>query len=426
MEMEDDMVDSNPSIHLDNLIEDHEDTENSDRVLCESVKKMVLTTVNTRLKRRTAKKLKRKRAVQTGSDADDETKAYSRCSVSYFYQVLERVRSYAHYSDLVRRMGFGDMLELDDCCIPRDFVQWVADNVNTDAEDINIDCKSIHLTPQSVSDSVGVPSGNLPVDDDEEWGKACFLALFGLSEVPSIRFFGSKILQEEILPDDVFCRCFMSVCLGTFLCPNSNTKLSTKYMGALIVVEKIKERNWAKFVHEWMVFYIKKYLQQRLKNKQSNLTLGGCIYHLAVRCLDFIDFGGVHLPGTLPRIRVWKGNLLKLFSEMYMDRNGKYGAYPVRDLCNTCYAKAKSIAQVKNLCNIVLRESMDAFDGDLLTNKVKEVISNSFTSHMMDQDLNTCLKDQSLVLDGVHAFLSYKRENSQDTLKLNSSQDNQN
>jgi hypothetical protein len=193
-----------------------------------------------------------------GSEADNELPAYSRCSISYLFKVLEKVRSCARYVELVKWMGFGDTLHLDDCCVPRFFVQWVADNVSIDEEVIRIGCKSIGLSPQSVADCLGTPIGGLQVDSDEETGKAAFLALFGLIEVPSIRFFGKKNLGKEVLPDGVFCRCFMAVCLGTFFCPNSNTKISTNYMGALVVVDKIKDRNWSKYIHEWTMAYIKK------------------------------------------------------------------------------------------------------------------------------------------------------------------------
>jgi hypothetical protein len=90
-------------------------------------------------------------------------------------------------------MGFGDALHMDNCSVPRSFVQWVADNVSTDEEIIRIGCKSIELSPQSVVDSLGTPIGGIPVDSDEENGKVAFLALFGLIEVLSIRFFGKKI-----------------------------------------------------------------------------------------------------------------------------------------------------------------------------------------------------------------------------------------
>jgi hypothetical protein len=50
---------------------------------------------------------------------------------------------------------------------------------------------------------------------------------------------------------------------------------------------------------------------------------------MQVRCLDFIDFGYVQLPKTIPRIKVWRGKLIKVFSDMYMGTDGSYGAYPV-------------------------------------------------------------------------------------------------
>jgi hypothetical protein len=84
----------------------------------------------------------------------------------------------------------------------------------------------------------------------------------------------------------------MAVSLGTFYCPNSNTKISTKYMGALVDVDKIKDRNWSRYIHEWLMWYIKKYQADPLNAKQLNRTLGGCIYHLVVcfLCLLFCIF----------------------------------------------------------------------------------------------------------------------------------------
>lgn len=149
--------------------------------------------------------------------------------------------------------------------------------------------KSIPVNPKSFEDILGIPSGELPVETDEEVGKAAFLELFGLSEVPSIRYFGDKIIDAKDLTDEEFCRCFMCVVLGAFICPKSSPRPSTKYMGALIEVEKIKDRNWSKFAHNWMMCYITKYLKERANHNKSTLTLGGCIYQLAVRTLDCLQ-----------------------------------------------------------------------------------------------------------------------------------------
>jgi hypothetical protein len=56
------------------------------------------------------------------------------------------------------------------------------------------------------------------------------------------------------------------------------------------------------------------------------------LFFFQVRCLDFIDFGVIKMPCTLPRIKVWKSKLIKVFSDMYLGTDGKYGAFPVRQV----------------------------------------------------------------------------------------------
>jgi hypothetical protein len=48
-----------------------------------------------------------------------------------------------------------------------------------------------------------------------------------------------------------------------------------------------------------------------------------------VRYLDFLDFGGIQLPTTLPRISIWKGKLIKHFSELDKGTDGIYGVTSV-------------------------------------------------------------------------------------------------
>jgi hypothetical protein len=216
-----------------------------------------------------------------GSDEDGVPKAYSRFSTSCFYEVIQKVLACPRMISLVKEMGFGFMLELDDCHIPRAFVQWLADNASSDARYIILNGVSISLDAIIVEDTFGIPGGQIPIEGDEESGKSCFLALFGLSDVPYTRLFADKILNEE-LPDAMFKRCFMTVCLATILCPTSSTKPSTKYMGALVDIENVNNLNWSKFVSDWLRMFILKYLKDKLKQNRLTITFGGCIYHLAV------------------------------------------------------------------------------------------------------------------------------------------------
>ena len=179
-------------------------------------------------------------------------------------------------------MGFQETLHIDDCYIPRLFAQWIADKIIPDEEIIKFDEKSIPINAKSFQDVLGIPAGHLPVETDEETGKAAFLQFFGLSEVPPIKYFGDKIINNKELCDDEFCMCYGSVVLCCFICPNSSTKPSTKYMGALADVDNINNRNWCQFAHDWMMWYIKKYLKERAKRNKLTITLGGCIYKMAV------------------------------------------------------------------------------------------------------------------------------------------------
>jgi hypothetical protein len=227
-------------------------------------------------------KQKEKTVADEGHISDDEITAYSRCSVPYLFTVFKSITCSDHRKGLVKKIGFQHMLDLDDCNVPRLFAQFIADNTKPDSEAIIIGEKSIPIDPKSFELVLGIPAGQLPVETDEEAGKLGFLSLFGLSEVPTVRFFGDKIIKQKDLPDDEFCRCFMAVVLATFLCPNSSAKPSTKYLGALIDVDEIRNRNWCKFAHVWLMWYIKKYQKERAKHNKSSMTLGGCIYQLTV------------------------------------------------------------------------------------------------------------------------------------------------
>ena len=47
------------------------------------------------------------------------TKAYSRCSVPYFFEIVNLVWKSHRRAQLVRNSGFGYLLELVDCPVPR-------------------------------------------------------------------------------------------------------------------------------------------------------------------------------------------------------------------------------------------------------------------------------------------------------------------
>ena len=97
--------------------------------------------------------------------------------------------------------------------------------------------------------------------------------------MPLIKTFAKKLVGNTLSDDNIF-RYFMVVALSTFLCPNSSTLPSPKYLGALIDVSTVKNWDWSKFVFEWLFASISLY------RKKQRRTIGGCIYFFAV-CLFF-------------------------------------------------------------------------------------------------------------------------------------------
>lgn len=197
----------------------------------------------------------------------------SRCNHSYFKRIIASLDE--PKKDVIVRYGFGNLLEYDGCAVPRDFVQWIADQVDVNCGDILVAGKVIPLSAESVHMVVGVPIGGLDILEAGESGKGDFLGKFKLKSLPIIKSFGNMILKEKLSDEQLF-RCFMVVALATFLCPNSSTYPSPKYLSPLVEVSTTAGWDFSNLTYKWIFDQIVKY-----RNKQRK-TLGGCIYFLAV------------------------------------------------------------------------------------------------------------------------------------------------
>ncbi|KAE8788518.1 hypothetical protein D1007_37446 [Hordeum vulgare] len=361
-----------PEINID-LTE----TEVSDGILCDDVINMLRKSIERKQNRKIIRKETKKRNriskehVDKGR-GDAVAKAYNRCSVSYFVEVVKSTTKSAKKVELVRGIGFGFMLELDDCIVPRPFAQWIADNVSVKDEHILLNNKGITLSAESVFHVLGIPAGENTISMANDGGKADFLAFFGLSEVPTIKYFGNKIIADEEMSDEGFIRCFMVVLLATFLCPTSNTKPSTKYMAALNDASKIKGFNWCKFTHEWLMQAIRKYQKEKLKQDRITITLGGCIFHLAVK-----------------------------------------------NESETCYGE-HIYEWASTEKNSYMRDAIERTVGDSFSVEVKEDIYKTFQHFMKDEGRSTCSKVKELILQTLKIVLC-ARAALEKTVKIDSS-----
>lgn len=408
-DMEDVCIDSNSENELFEL----ENSEMSDKEFFNDVKKVLMKSLKRKMRRKTIRQGKKKRSKLAPKPAVEEVeecipRASSRCNVGYFYEVI---RSFSHSEEkkqLVMDAGFGCLLFFDGCTVPRNFAQYIADNTNVDGEYISIHSKEITLSVAAVHEVLGIPLGkyNIPLDDTN--GKAEFLALFGHTDMPTIKFFGDLIISGAV-DGDQFVRCFMVVALATFLCPTSSTEPSTKYLGCLIDVGRIKDLEWCTLVHDWLLAYIRKYQKDKLKIHRLSSTLGGCIYHLAVWCLDHLDFGSLELARTLPRIYVWKTDFIKDFSKMDIQENGKYGAPKVKDEGDIIFTYGPAWENKKSTITVraylEMRESIEAL---ALKSEVKDEIASSFEAFMVGENQSFYTKAKNIVLDVLRIVLNNK------------------
>ncbi|KQK13541.1 hypothetical protein BRADI_1g10845v3 [Brachypodium distachyon] len=223
---------------------------------------------------------------------DDHKKASNRGNLAWLSHIINSIHSDKRH--IIGDYGFPFVFHINSSSAPRSFSQWIADHIQPDSGDIVVESGVIHLGAHGFSEVIGLENSALEVKGDFEGSKEQFLSLMGFSELPTIKQFGKLLLTND-LPNEKYFICFMVVFLSRFLCPNSSTYPSTKYLGSLLVPSDVRNFNWASFSHNWFMESVRKYQKDKRKSKalssKSNLTLGGCTYVPAVKYLDFADFG---------------------------------------------------------------------------------------------------------------------------------------
>lgn len=215
--------------------------------------------------------------------------------------------------------------------------------------DIVVDGKIISLTKESVHCVLGIPLGGDPFPSDTVCGKEFVLNKFQKSSIPPVTFFSNKLVKEGgTLSDEDLFVCFIIVALSSFLCANSSSTACPKYFGIFGDIKRVKEFDWCGYVLDWLLDGVKLFKKSKPSKVKDNRTLAGCLYYLAVMYLDFVDFGPRRLPNTLPRICVWKGNMLKTYSDLDLKPNGSYGFRPVLDFSDTAKLPKKCEAPISS------------------------------------------------------------------------------
>ncbi|KAF8659016.1 hypothetical protein HU200_058860 [Digitaria exilis] len=239
-------------------------------------------------------------------------------------------------------------------------------------------CFVIPLTRESVYSVFRLPMTEKPFPSDFSGGKSRVLSKFQKQSIPSVNFFASKLINHDPMSDEDTLICFILVAIGTFLCPNSSLIPSYKYFEIFEDVSSIKELDWCGFILNWLLDVVKKFNAGKASKECEGGTLGGCLYYLAVIYLDFVNFGVRQVPDDIPRIAVWKGEMIKEYSSFDMKSSGCYGCHPLLDISATC--NSKDMIFLQNRSSLLLDddfcEKLDSYSGCKLPVVLKEKICN--------------------------------------------------
>ncbi|CAL5078407.1 unnamed protein product [Urochloa decumbens] len=244
-------------------------------------------------------------------------------SVSTFGSVIDSLTP--AYRKVIEDFGFGSLLMFDKCIVPSKFVKWVASLVNYRSGDVVIDGKVISLTKQSVNLVLGLPISDKPFPVNYAVGKSIVLSRFGKHSIPSVSYFADKLVKKESMPDEDALR------------HSTMEKLSP----ILMVLPPL-----------------------------------AAFFYLAVIYLDHVDFGSRQVPGSIPRISVWKGNVLREYADYDLKYPGCYGYHPLMDISHTCYSK--DLRYLYNPSSLTFgdefKDRLDSFAGRPLSSTMKTKI----------------------------------------------------
>ncbi|KAM0866120.1 hypothetical protein ACQ4PT_042836 [Festuca glaucescens] len=156
-----------------------------------------------------------------------------------------------------------------------------------------------------------------------------------LSAMPHITFFGNKLSGTDNLSDhDVFV-CFMSVAIHCFLCPSSIEYPSGKYLAVLRQPEAVKEHDFSKLVYEHCLASINEFtIAGKLRGRRPRAPV--CYNYILVYYLDCLDFGSHNVVQSFPRIAVWRGNMIKVFSKLDRKRRHCFGKRHLKEGLASC------------------------------------------------------------------------------------------
>jgi hypothetical protein len=277
----------------------------------------------------TSKNVRHKPKIHKGKAASKTDTSFIRFSAKYFAEVVSKLPE--EKKIVIKNFGFHSLLLFDSSFIPKKIATWIVKKVDLKTSEIVLGDKVIPVNKEAVHAILDLPIGGSEFGKNYEHGRQFILSKFGKTVMPSVNFFGDQLINNEDMTDDSIIISFLIVALATFLCPNSSTCPSIKYLDIFEDVDMLHSFDWSSFVYDWLMSYVKKF--------QKTNSFGGCLYIWAILYLDHRDFGSKNVPKDVPRIAVWKQDMVKIYSDLDEIDDENYGPRPLKDFSDTCYYK---------------------------------------------------------------------------------------
>uniref|UniRef100_A0A803N3E0 Uncharacterized protein n=1 Tax=Chenopodium quinoa TaxID=63459 RepID=A0A803N3E0_CHEQI len=330
-------------------------------------------------------------------------------NVGQYPNIVCRVESFSAFDskrkELVRRMGFGGLLELDMKNIPRQICYWLMARVREDATMVFGEGEILPLGTKQVRCVLGIPMGSKPVPmdigEDEEkimlvksmydaYGTGLKKETISLKAASSVLCpLGTDKKPVPLLTEnheEEFMVAFFTVVLGKLLCTTTNSSnLASSLIPCVIVAGHANEYDWCTFTVDWLCDTARPF--------QSKFMRDG--YRSGY--------------GVFPRVTVWNSVEIRatlMEDKVTRDEYGKLLAYDIaygeehplvtRDV--DCLGKDVSLLTDNEQMNAMLTDVVDKMIAkftpklEILVEGVVEKCFSSFVSKMtgmsMDRNLD--------------------------------------
>ncbi|EEC78424.1 hypothetical protein OsI_18253 [Oryza sativa Indica Group] len=140
-----------------------------------------------------------------------------------------------------------------------------------------------------------------------------------------------------------------------------------------------------------------------------------------VNYLDFLNFGMRKVLQDTPRIKVWKGTMIKKFSKFDKISKGVYGKRPIKDFSESCYKMIET-----GTAKATFLQRLDFAIGVDLPQEIKKDI-NELLLHHLGPDEN-CINDRvkNLLIDIFDLLSNASKPSVPDNTDFNPSEDDKN